>query len=79
VKSPSNASNNVHRLFPQVANENARFSERALAVSLAEGAHAGDRPALVLPPPYQATDSTMRGYLQALGPDPLLWPLTVMM
>jgi hypothetical protein len=34
-------------------------------------------PAAVPQLPGQAFDSSQRGYLQAVDPDPLLWPLKV--
>jgi hypothetical protein len=80
VRSGNGTSNaNVIRLRPESANQNQRDAAVSWAVVIAEAAHAGDRPAVVLPPPNQAVDSTERGYLQALAPDPMLWPLTAMM
>jgi hypothetical protein len=47
------------------------------ALSLAESARAGEALQANPPlgPPFQAVDSTMRGYLQALDPDPMLDPM----
>jgi hypothetical protein len=72
VKPPSNATNNVHRLFRESANENERGLAIAWAVSLGERAHGGDGLWAYVPLVGQATDSTMRGYLQALADDPML-------
>jgi hypothetical protein len=75
MKSPvGNA--NVVRLFPEAANLNVPGIAFA---SLAEGAHASDSLWAYMPIAGfgQATDSTMRGFLQALDPDPMLTPLTV--
>jgi hypothetical protein len=74
----TNGNTEVVRLFPEAANQNERGLAVSWAVSLGEGAHAGDRSAMVPPPPFQAVDSTMRGYLQALAPDPMLPMLTVL-
>jgi hypothetical protein len=82
----SNGSNNnadrVRRLFPETANENQRghIPARDIAATLADHIHASERfgyrlhhplPYSDLQPPYQATDSTMRGYLQAIAADPM--------
>jgi hypothetical protein len=79
MKTPNGSADVVVRLFSEAANENERFSELALVVSLSEGAHASDSLWAYLPLPGfgQAADSTERGFLQALAPDPMLWPLTV--
>ena len=71
MKSPND--NAVVRLFPEAANENLRG---LLFASLSEGAHGGDAPWAYQPIVGQAVDSTMRGYLQALAPDPMLAPTT---
>ena len=49
------------------------------ALTLIETARAGEVLQLNPPlgPPFQAIDSTMRGYLQALAPDPMLDPMEV--
>jgi hypothetical protein len=70
VKSPSSA--DVVRLFREVANENRRGAAISWAVSLGESVHAADALWAYQPIVGQATDSTMRGYLQALAPDPML-------
>jgi hypothetical protein len=66
---------NVVRLFPEAANVNVPGIAFA---SISEGARGGDGIWAYMPIAGfgQATDSTTRGFLQALDPDPLLWPLT---
>jgi hypothetical protein len=64
----------VVRLFREAANLNVPGIAFA---GLSEGAHAGDALWVYQPIVGQAVDSTMRGYLQALAPDPMLDPLTV--
>jgi hypothetical protein len=60
-------SNNVQRLFPETANENLLG---ILFARLSESVSIADWPGSWVPHIGQATDSTMRGYLQALNDDP---------
>ena len=71
MKTPTGV--NVVELRPSTANENIRG---ILYATLTEGVHASDAPWAYQPIVGQATDSTERGYLQALAPDQLLWPLS---
>jgi hypothetical protein len=72
MKTPA-GSVNVVPLRPATANENIRG---VLYATLTEGLHASDAPWAYQPIVGQATDSTTRGFLQALDPDPMLWPLS---
>jgi hypothetical protein len=74
VKTPAGDPGVVRRLFPEAANENQRGLAVSWAISLSEGAHASDAPWAYMPIAGfgQAVDSTMRGFLQALAPDPML-------
>ena len=69
---------NFVRLFPEIANQNTPGLVIAWAASISEVAHASDGLWAYMPITGfgQATDSAMRGSLQALDPDPMLWPLT---
>jgi hypothetical protein len=79
---PDDNADRVSPLFPETANENARGVTvlRDIASAMADRVVSADRisarlrypqPLAALDPPYQATDSTMRGYLQAIAADPM--------
>jgi hypothetical protein len=61
--------NNIHRLVPETANENTP-TPGLLFASLTESISISDWAGWRFPHIGQATDSTMRGYLQALNDDP---------
>jgi hypothetical protein len=85
MKTPNGTTNNVHPLHgaTPTANQNlpGHIPARDLFTLHDERAVANDRigyrlhypvPRSDLEPPYQAFDSTVRGFLQAIDPDPMV-------